>query len=164
MTKTFIPNAEHSTEIVAAYAKAFGQLTQASIYSELAPLLAEDIYFEDPFNQLHGKTRTLQLFAHMFATVQQPKFIVSDCALGNPSMHTAYLYWQFHFVYKGQSQQFDGMSKILINQNGLIYSHIDYWNPAKNLYSKIPVLGWILSKINRKLALPDNWQASKNTD
>ena len=136
------------------YAQAFEQLAPETIHSELAPLLAEDIYFEDPFNQLHGKARTLQLFDHMFETVLQPHFRVLDYSLSDKKLGCAFLYWQFSFIHQGKSQRFDGMSKVLFNQNGLICSHIDYWDPGKHIYAQIPVLGWLLGKVNKRLALP----------
>ncbi|CAN8138992.1 SnoaL-like domain-containing protein [uncultured Thiomicrorhabdus sp.] len=154
MEQTITENQLDVAAVLQAYARAFEYLSPESLHSELAPLLAADIYFEDPFNQLHNKQQTLHLFEHMFATVQHPQFIVLDYALSGSQDSCGYLSWQFSFVYNAKKQQFDGLSKVRINPKGLICSHIDYWDPAKHIYSHIPLLGWLLNKVKNKLALP----------
>lgn len=157
MTSKTINSTIDFKNVAQAYAQVFEELLPESIGTDLAPLLADNIYFEDPFNQLHGKQVTLKLFEHMFVSVQQPRFEILDIAHSEHQPECAYLYWKFHFHYQQRKQQFDGMSKIRINQNGLVCSHIDYWDPAKHIYSQIPLIGWLLNKVKNKLALPQNW-------
>ncbi|QKI88485.1 nuclear transport factor 2 family protein [Thiomicrorhabdus xiamenensis] len=139
-------------EWLAAYAQAYENLNQNTLQSDLSPLLCEQIYFEDPFNRIHGKTDTLSLFEHMFATLQAPKFTVLDMAVGQNG--TGYLYWRFDFRYRHRTQQFDGMSKVAFDTDGRVRSHIDYWDPAKHVYSQIPILRSLLRFAEQRLALP----------
>ncbi|MBO1923921.1 nuclear transport factor 2 family protein [Thiomicrorhabdus sp. 6S3-12] len=146
-----------TSEWLAAYAHAYENLELNTLHSGLGSLLNEQIYFEDPFNRIHGKAETLRLFEHMFATLQEPKFTVLDIAVGQNG--NGYLYWHFDFLFRQKKQQFDGMSKVLFDSEGQVRSHIDYWDPAKHLYSQFPILGSLLRLVEQRLALPQKRQA-----
>ncbi|MBN2646421.1 MAG: nuclear transport factor 2 family protein [Thiotrichales bacterium] len=143
-----------------AYCQVFATLTPQSVSSDLAPLLAETVYFEDPFNQLYGKAETLRLFSHMFATVQQPQFSVLDFALSAETQ--GYIYWKFTYRRNHQLHHFKGVSKITFDEDGLVQSHIDFWDPAKAIYQSLPVIGGLLRWLERKIALPKNWHPKVN--
>ncbi|MDX1352615.1 MAG: nuclear transport factor 2 family protein [Thiomicrorhabdus sp.] len=133
------------------YVAAFECLTQASLAQELAPLLSENIYFKDPFNQAVGKSATLAVFNHMFNTLDSPKFVVKHQALEND---TAYLHWHFTFCLRNQRkvQKITGLSQVIFDSTGLVKSHIDYWDPAEQIYSQIPVLNWLIKQVAKRLS------------
>ena len=41
----------------------------------------------------------------------------------------------------GELQKLDGISEIKFNQNGKIFSHIDYWDSYNQFYIKLPYIG-----------------------
>jgi len=74
---------------VDAYVSAFTALTPENV-EELYDLVAEDVFFSDPFNVIHGKAGFRQVFDHMYETCTDPKFTVSDVA---HSKSASYLRW-----------------------------------------------------------------------
>jgi hypothetical protein len=47
-----------------------------------------------------------------------------------------------------------GCSHLQHNAAGLISQHRDYWDAAEELYEKLPLLGWLMKTIKRKLRTP----------
>jgi len=87
----------------------------------------------------------------MFATLLEPQFHIIDLA-GN--LHSGFLEWQFTFKLKekGDSQLIQGVSKIEINPQGQVCSHIDYWDSGEYVYAKVPLLGRVIALINKRLS------------
>ena len=133
------------------YASAFETLTPESLTSELAPLFDEQVFFKDPFNQVTGKPAVLKIFEHMFLTLESPQFKVKHIAL---SQEIGYLHWDFQFSLPNQTerQTIEGLSQVHLNSQGLIEQHIDYWDSSVYVYGKIPLLGWIIRQIAKRLA------------
>jgi len=137
-----------------SYIDTFEQLTPESL-SKLEELFSEDIHFKDPFNAVTDKAATLAIFEHMFATTENPKFIVTNAAMEND---IALLYWTFHFQLpsknssKPNKQIIEGMSRVCFDENGLVKEHIDYWDPAEQIYSQVPVVNWLLKLIRKRLS------------
>ncbi len=133
-----------------AYVSAFENLTPQSLETDLAPLFANKVFFKDPFNAVTGKQATLAIFKHMFKTVSYPKFTVTSAAVDGD---IGLLHWQFNFVLKSNQsqQQIEGMSRIRFDSQGLVSEHIDYWDAGEQVYSKVPLLGWSIRQINKRL-------------
>jgi len=137
-----------------SYIDAFEQLTPQSL-SKLGELFSEEVYFKDPFNAVNGKVATLAIFEHMFATTKNPKFTVIEAAMEGD---IAMLFWKFHFQHPSKDssnpneQMIEGMSRVCFDENGLVKEHIDYWDPAEQIYSQVPVLNWLLNLIRKRLS------------
>jgi len=133
------------------YVEVFETLTLERLQHDLMPLLSEDIHFKDPFNNVQGKQATYHIFEHMFNTLNAPKFTVKHTALEN---QTGYLHWNFTFFLKGQTlpKKIEGLSQVSFDITGLVNSHIDYWDPAEQIYSQIPVLNWCIRQVAKRLS------------
>ena len=57
---------------------AFEQPTPASLPA-LASIYADDAQFKDPFNEVQGTAAIRAVVEHMFATLQNPRFVIHDC-------------------------------------------------------------------------------------
>lgn len=136
------------------YVSAFENLTEANLERDLGKLFAEDVYFKDPFNAVTGRTETLAIFKHMFSTVDEPKFTVISAAQDLNNHHIAMLYWQFDFVLPSNqsTQHIDGMSRVTFNNLGLVTEHIDYWDAGEQVYAKVPLLGWGIRQVAKRLS------------
>ena len=135
-----------TSEILQRYRIAFEGLTPDTL-DELARLVAENVIFSDPFNHVTGRDQFRRIFAHMFATCDEPRFIVSDIAIGDKA---GYLRWQMTGRFKGKRGKLfslTGMSEIHIDANGHISQHIDHWDSASQLLSDLPYIGWITRRI-----------------
>ena len=138
------------------YLDCFAELTPTSLHSKLAPLLHDQIEFKDPFNHARNKADTLAIFEHMFATVHHPKFeILHACQEGR----TGYVHWRFSFYASHKAKEasvLQGLSQIEMDDNGTICKHIDYWDPAEQIYQHLPLIGSVLKLIRRKLSATDH--------
>ena len=46
---------------------------------------------------------------------------------------------------------FDGTSIIILDNNGLVSEHIDHWDAASSFFERIPILGWMIKLIRKKI-------------
>ena len=132
------------------YVTAFERLTPERLET-LRDVITEDVRFADPFNDVVGADAFVAIFRHMYETVESVRFTVTDRAIGD---HAAYLRWTMVARSKSSGLLFEimGMSEIRIAEDGRVSAHIDYWDAAGQLYEKLPVLGWVLRRLRRRLA------------
>lgn len=52
---------------------------------------------------------------------------------------------------RGQETWTVGMSHLRYDADGLVVYHQDYWSAADGLFEHIPVLGWAIAAIKRRL-------------
>lgn len=136
-----------------AYIRAYETLTADNLKKNLLPLMADNVYFEDPFNQVVGPEKVAAIFEHMFCQTQQPQFQVISYAI-NESL--AFLRWEFDFKdSNNQPHQILGVSKLTFDDRYRVLSHIDYWDTGKFIYQKVPLLGWAVRRVNAMLSAPN---------
>ena len=131
---------------VNAYVEAFTALTPENV-ERLYDLVADDVFFTDPFNVIHGKDGFCRIFDHMFETCTAPRFTVNDVA---HSATASYLRWQMTGKLKSWPHTnllFDGMTEVHVDQQGKISQHIDHWDSASQLMRHLPVIGAIIRPI-----------------
>lgn len=129
----------------------FEQLAPADI-DRLAELYAPDARFKDPFNEVRGVLAIAAIFRHMFATLHEPRFIVTQQLLQG---HDAFLSWDFTFRFKSfqrdQLQLIEGVTHLRFHDDGRVVLHRDYWDAAEELYEKLPGLGSLMRWLKRRV-------------
>jgi ketosteroid isomerase-like protein len=124
----------------------------ATLAARLAQVYAGDAGFKDPFNEVRGLAAIERIFAHMFEQVHSPRFVVvTDVQQGRD----AFLTWEFRFRMKRFSdapQCIVGASHLVFDAAGMVQSHRDYWDPAEELYEKLPVLGALMRMLKKAAA------------
>ena len=137
--------------VLQRYKTLFETLSLRTVEEDFLQVFSSDVYFKDPFNAVRGLPHLQHIFQHMFSTLLEPQFHIIDLAGSGSS---GFLEWQFTFKLKpGAASQFiQGVSKIEINPQGQVCSHIDYWDTGEYVYSKVPVLGSIIGMINKRLS------------
>ncbi len=133
-----------------AIAEWFERLVPETL-DEIDLVYASSARFIDPFNDLSGRDNIERVFAHMFETLDSPRFKVTSIAAHQT---IGFMTWDFLFVRRGREQKIFGCTQFEINDRGLIVLHRDFWDPAAQVYEQVPVLGTILRLLRRKLALP----------
>ena len=115
----------------------------------LADIYTDDAYFKDPFNEVRGLAEITRIFAHMFAQVDAPRFVVTTSVAQGED---AFLTWDFLFRMKRFStapQCIRGASHLRFSADGRVSFHRDYWDAAEELYEKLPVLGTLMRGLKR---------------
>ncbi len=125
---------------------------QPTDLARLDQVYAEQARFIDPFNDVRGLVPIGRIFAHMFATLDQPRFVVrSRIAEGEQ----AFLTWDFHFRTRGRgarAMSIHGATRLLFAADGRVLLHRDYWDAAAELYEQLPLLGSLMRWLKRRLA------------
>lgn len=128
----------------------FQTLTPETL-ERVGEMYAHDAVFVDPFNQLTGLASVRAVYQHMFDTLKQPRFVVTQTV---ERERDGFMTWDFLFECRGQAQQISGCTQFKLDDQGLIILHRDYWDAAQQVYEKIPLLGSVVRMIRRKLSLP----------
>lgn len=138
-------------QAVAAYGRFFETIAPDSL-DRLDGIVAPDVRFVDPFNDVTGIEKYRAIFRHMFDTVEQPRFTILRTAIEGD---TAFYRWRFSFRRKGAVEiwTIEGMSEVRFRPDGLVAEHVDHWDAASQLYERLPVLGALLRWVRRKLAV-----------
>ncbi len=132
------------------YIEYFEKLTPRSV-GMIEKLAAPGIRFKDPFNDVQGVDAFQRVFEHMFENVEKPKFKVTDSSWSRQQDRTAYLRWVFTYSMNGNARKVEGLSAVMFSNDGLVMSHIDFWDAAENFYENIPVLGAMIRFVKSKL-------------
>lgn len=140
--------------VVARLVQWYESLSPAQL-TQLPACYAANAHFKDPFNDVQGVAQIHSIFAHMFATLDHPRFRVTHQMVQGQQ---AFLAWEFHFAMRrwraGQMQCIQGVSLLSINAEGLVQEHRDYWDTAEELYAKLPVLQVLMRWLRKAGAAP----------
>lgn len=134
---------------VARVIAAFESLRPEDV-GRLAALYTEDARFKDPFNEVQGHAALQQVFAHMFAALDEPRFVVTGAIVQGDQ---CFLAWDFLFRFKRFSrapQTVRGGSHLVFAPDGRIRLHRDYWDAAEELYEKLPGIGALMRWLKRR--------------
>jgi steroid Delta-isomerase len=119
----------------------------------LAEVYASDAYFKDPFNEVNGLDRIQAIFHHMYQKIEDPRFVVHQWS---GTQDDGFLVWDMCFrshVMRGEPDQvIRGVSHIRFDANGKVAYHRDYWDTGEELYGKLPVIGWLINWLRKKLS------------
>jgi len=119
--------------------------------ARLGELYAHDAFFKDPFNEVRGLAPIEAIFAHMFRSLDGPRFVVHDAVVQGDQ---CFLSWDFVFRLRrsgGEALTVRGASHLRFGSDGRITSHRDYWDAAEELYEKLPLLGALMRWLKRRV-------------
>ena len=133
------------TARVAAF---FESISPASL-GTLSSVYSEHARFKDPFNDVTGLPGIQRVFAHMFETVQNPRFVVHHTMTQGEH---AWLTWDFLIDRPEGTLTVHGATQLTFAPDGRVSVHRDYWDTAEELYAKLPVIGVLVRWLTRKLS------------
>jgi ketosteroid isomerase-like protein len=128
----------------------FQNLSPAGV-DALDAIYAPDARFKDPFNAVQGLVEIQHIFRHMYVTLETPHFVVTGRIVQGTQV---FLTWEFRFCFRrfkqGQAQCILGCSHLVLDDDGRITLHRDYWDAAEELYEKLPVVGGLMRWLKRR--------------
>jgi len=112
----------------------------------------DNVSFKDPFNTVAGMSSVYEIFVHMYQNLDNPRFVITEYM---EKENIIYVKWDFLFAFKDEKDEssFEGVSRLVVNAQGKIISHTDFWDAAENMYEKMPLVGSLLRFIKRKIAI-----------
>ncbi len=119
---------------------------------DLRTLADPGLVFGDPFHTVTGLEAVLAMYRRMFQQVGAVRFQVLDRV--RSANGTWYLKWQFDAVRRsgGTALSFPGLSEITLSADGRVLTHIDTWDSGHHFYARLPILGWVIERIRRRVA------------
>lgn len=141
------PATEEAVTRVIAY---FENLSPADV-ATIGQFYAPQARFKDPFNEVVGVPAIQGIFAHMFEALKQPRFVITGRVVQGTQ---CFLTWDFLFAFKdfhkGVTQTVRGASHLVLDEQGLVTLHRDYWDAAEELYEKLPVVGALMRWLKKR--------------
>lgn len=114
---------------------------------------ASNARFKDPFNEVQGIAAIRGVFEHMFATTEQPRFVIRDRLADGEQ---AFVTWDFKFGVRvaGRTHRLSvhGATRFVFDAHGKVLMHRDYWDAAEELWQQLPVLGGATRWLRRRFA------------
>ncbi len=144
---------ERNREAVDRLCAYFETISPQSV-TRIGEFYTADACFKDPFNEVRGIPAIEQVFAHMFESLHEPRFVVTSRIVDGTQ---CFLVWEFRFRFKRfdttTEQVVRGGSHLVLTPDGRVSDHRDYWDAAEELYEKLPVVGslmrWLKQRANR---------------
>lgn len=128
----------------------FERLTPGRV-AQLGAIYAPNATFKDPFNAVRGLADIQAIFAHMYVSLESPRFVITTRIVDGAQ---CFLTWEFRFRFRRFHTDVDqcivGGSHLQLDADGRIILHRDYWDAAQELYEKIPLLGALMRWLKRK--------------
>jgi len=134
------------------YGEFFAGLQPADL-DRLDAVFVENARFRDPFNEVEGLAGIRAVFEHMYANCAAARFEVLE-TVGEGSV--GYLRWRMHFRLKRDRHDrrpIEGVSRVVLAEDGRVREHIDYWDAAGELYTQFPVLGGLMRWLRARLSV-----------
>ncbi|WP_370298415.1 nuclear transport factor 2 family protein [Pontibacterium sp.] len=140
-----------NTERMHAYADVLGSLNAHNLKT-LADQLADDVVFVDPFHRVHGRRVFVAIMDDMFQRLDNVGFEIHQVTPNPAPMTGGFLHWTFTAESKLTGRfGFEGVSRVELNERGLISLHEDYWDSAE-LYRRIPGLKVLFNWLRKRTA------------
>lgn len=127
----------------------FYESLSLSSVGEARKLYARQAHFRDPFNDVIGSDQIERVLRHMFVQVSQPRFRITNQIV---DANQAMLEWVFMFSLGRREIDVRGASMMCFDDEGRVIRHCDYWDTGEELYAKLPVLGWLVRRVRRRLS------------
>jgi steroid Delta-isomerase len=130
----------------------FYHLLTPEAVARMGDFYTHDAYFKDPFNEVNSLDDIQRIFRHMFVSLGEVKFNVSETIAQEAGI---VLVWDFTFRIKKYKpeilQRIRGVSHIRFNAEGKVNYHRDYWDAAEELYEKLPLVGGLMRFLKRRV-------------
>ncbi len=117
--------------------------------NDLEEVVSPHVRFKDPFNDVIGLHALRAILEKTLDEVHNPKFTILDQARSD-TCH--YVRWEFTGSVKALGAiAFSGMSEIRYDESNRVCEHIDHWDASEQFYAKLPLLGWLLGFVKKRL-------------
>ena len=133
------------------YLRFYESLSLDSV-SQIEDLVTPGVFFRDPFNEVTGVAAYQEILTDMFERCREPKFKVIHVVRDH---RTAYIKWSFSFIADARGAktwEIVGVSELEFATDGRISSHIDYWDPASQLYERFAIIGALFAFLRKRLS------------
>lgn len=116
----------------------------------IGDLYTSDVKFRDPVKQVEGIAELHAYLSDMCESVVSGRFEYLDQLIGSD---TAYIKWNMYFCHPKLGKETHvvrGMSQVQFNDR--IYYHEDIYDMGQMIYQHVPIVGWAVTKLRKRLS------------
>jgi len=125
-------------------------LKSADIKKRVADLYADELYFNDT---MHTFSDPMKLANYLYITGQRVSMIEIDIDDVSVKGKDAYARWTMRYrVGAKPIVESIGMTHFRFNKDNKIILHQDYWDSVEGFYRTVPVVGYLLKKVENATA------------
>mgnify|MGYP001556124124 FL=1 len=139
----------------------FFERLEPSKLASLGDVFSESARFVDPFNDVQGHDAIRAVFTDMYKRCERPRFSVLESVCDG---ELCYLRWTFSFGIAGKERSIEGASRVRFGPDGRATEHTDYWDPARQIYESIPILGRVLKLLRARLRATQDQSTKHQSD
>lgn len=130
----------------------FYQQLDKNSANQLCHIYSEEITFIDPLSTHKGLPALTAYFANLLSNTNGCNFIIQEL---NHQGDMAFVSWEMSFSHPklnaGKYIEVEGMSRIQIKDNKIVFQR-DYYDLGNMFYEHLPLLGYLVRYLKRKLA------------
>ena len=149
----FASGSAEETAALARFTDFYARLAADRIEKQLDLTYAPEVYFNDTLKEVHGSIALADYLRESASAVEDCVVEYQDISR---NAHGEYLVrWKmmirFRKFVRGQDTWSIGISHLRFAADGRVVYHQDYWNAADGVYQHIPLLGWMIRAIKRRV-------------
>ncbi|GGW85696.1 nuclear transport factor 2 family protein [Alteromonas halophila] len=122
---------------------------------DLGLLYADDVVFIDPITTHRGLTAVTQYFSALTEHAESCQFDIDNVIAceKNAQQITHVVTWTMTLIINKRRPTItlDGITQLRICNDRITY-HRDYYDLGEMVYEHIPILGWFVKKVKKRLA------------
>ncbi|WP_331347079.1 nuclear transport factor 2 family protein [Cellvibrio sp. UBA7661] len=122
------------------------------ILKTMPDVYSNDIQFRDPLHALNGLSNLTEYLSGMMDDLLECRFEFHH-SMELPERGEALLFWTMHYRHKklagGKQLELTGNTHILFKDK--VYYHRDYFDAGSMLYEHLPVMGFAIRQIKKKV-------------
>lgn len=130
------------------YQRILQELDAGNLHT-LDDILAPNVHFKDPFHDVTGIAAMKQAFLQLFRAADDVEFSVNEAA---EQYNIVYFQWTLTARLSKMPWSVTGVTRVLINAQGRVIEHIEYWDAASQFYERFPVIGPLLRHIRKRIS------------
>jgi len=139
---------EQLSEALQRYVETMNIMSAQQFRQGLHAVMARNVYFKDPFNEVRGLADVEDVFARLFADHPDARLQVHAHA---GSGDTGYVEWRlFYTDGNGQTRHRNVISKLLFDEHGKVRAQMDYWDSGEYYFRRLPLVGALLDWLARR--------------
>lgn len=149
----FRPDSPEEAAAIERFKRFFADFSPAKIATLLDATYAPDAWFNDTLKTVRGREALREYLKHSAEAVESCTVVVDDVVRTAANDYQARWTMTIRFkrFKKGQDTVTIGISLLRFDAEGLVALHQDFWDSTQGLFEHIPVVGWLIGKIKKRL-------------
>ena len=115
----------------------------------LGDVYSPAVEFQDPLHQARGIAALRRVYENLFQQLANVAVAVTDA---HGDERTGFLLWTMTYQLRGRQRIITGTSHLQFAADGRVMMERDFWDASGPVYGEVPLLGWVLRHIKRRVS------------